>query len=453
MLNVSWLEKIASGNFETELVKLTLTNGYGDRFEGHGQLTWTTKDGVQVDAWTDGIEILFKRYEGRSPCLPRQIIPSEYYLRLEGQTFHQETVVIERIFPNDYTINTAYPTVPWKILQHNVLSEVSITDRNVSIYQSAQTELLLNPVVLSWPRESNTICDNPHFPINSSIHDWLEFDFSGGHVVAKQLKGDLVKVRLDSVAHGDPMASFAVSLAFGFISGRSIKIIAEERRDEQAVTKMIYYPARDRTKNRFSPPLSNDPRMRTECESLLSKATKFFCTDIGRQAGDLLRICHISANSTFTNQALVFCVIFEGLVKLLVPKRQLEKSICTEQKNEIIACLKRIMLDKGTIERFSGFIGKMDEVSSSNNLHVWASNGLMGITRDDVRAWNKLRHPAAHGQLLMDGKNIADKQENIYAMDRVKNLLNKLFLNAMEYEGRYYDYAEYKIKTFTPAKL
>lgn len=453
MLNVSWLGRIASGNFETELIKLTLTNGYGEQFDGHGKLTWAIKDGLQVDAWTDGTETLLKIYGGQIPCLPGQIIPAEYYLRLLGQTFNQETVVIERIWPNDYSINTAYPTVVWKIPQSSIMSDISITNNNTSIYQTAKTELLLNPVVLSWPRKSNTICNNPHFPIESSVYDWLEFDFSGGHVAAKRIESDLVVVRLDSLAQSDPKASFAISLAFGFVTGRSVKIIAEERSDQQAVTKTIYYPARGRTKNRFSSPLSDDPRLRNDCEPLLSKATKFFSTDIGKQAGDLLRMCHISVDSTFTIQALVICVILEGLVKLLIPKGQLEKSICTEQKNEIIAFLKRIMLDKGTIERFSGFIGKMDEVSPSNNLYIWASNGLMEITMDDVRAWKKLRHRAAHGQLLMDEKNTADKQEHIYAMDRVKNLLNKLFLNAMEYEGNYYDYAEYKIKTFTPVRL
>ncbi len=157
MLNVSWLEKIASGNYEAELVNLTLTNGYGDRFDGHGKLSWTIKDGLQIDAWTDGAEILLKKYCSRIPCPPGQIIPDKYYLCLDGQTLNKETLVIERILPDssDYNITAGCPKVVWKIPQSSVMCNISITSKNGSIHQAAQTELLLNPVILSWPRKSH----------------------------------------------------------------------------------------------------------------------------------------------------------------------------------------------------------------------------------------------------------------------------------------------------------
>jgi len=170
MLSVGWLSEIAAGHFETEIVPLAMTDGYGDRFEGKGLLTWTKNEGVRVEAWTDGAALLLASL-GRAPCAPGELIPDEFYLRLEGQTRSGEDVVIARITREDYNVHTGHSTVVWRIPQKSVFSSVSIVSRPSSAPRHSRTELLMSPVLLDWPRASDTTYENPHFATSSSARD------------------------------------------------------------------------------------------------------------------------------------------------------------------------------------------------------------------------------------------------------------------------------------------
>ncbi len=452
MLDASWLGKIAAGRFETEIVPLTITNGYGESFEGQGSLTWTSEHGVQIGAMTNGSETLLKRL-GQSPCSVGQVIPAEYYLQLHGRTRNGEQVVIERICPGDYSLNVGHPTVVWKIPQNSVYSNVSFAEPKASLSKDAYAEAILSPMLLSWPRRSETTYDNPHFGIQSSDSDWLAFTYSGGQVSAQRLANDLGRVRVEQAGNVSPDVSLAVSLAFGFLTGRKVSIVGKEVRNERSLTRTIFYPTTGRTRNRFSPPLSDNPGLLASCEPMLSKATEFFCTEMGKQAGNLLHMCHMSVDSTFTIHSLVACVVLESLVKLLAPSKGLATTITAEQKDKILTNLREIGLGEQVAERFSGFIRKMDEVSPKNHLHTWAAGGLLGIIREDAKAWDRLRNRAAHGRLLMDGKDKAEEQKHWTALQRVKNLINKLLLNAMQYDGNYYDHVDHHVRAFAHAEL
>ncbi|MCD4727918.1 MAG: hypothetical protein K8R46_09665, partial [Pirellulales bacterium] len=78
---------------------------------------------------------------------------------------------------------------------------------------------------------------------------------------------------------------------------------------------------------------------------------------------------------------------------------------------------------------------------------------VLGIEIADVDAWNRLRNRAAHGRLLMDGDSKIDMQKHLNALNRVENIVNKLLLNAMQYEGKYYDHADRQVKQFTCVPL
>lgn len=53
----------------------------------------------------------------------------------------------------------------------------------------------------------------------------------------------------------------------------------------------------------------------------------------------------------------------------------------------------------------------------------------------------------------MDGKDKAEEQKHWTALQRVKNIINKLLLNAMQYDGNYYDHADHQVKSFAHAPL
>lgn len=51
----------------------------------------------------------------------------------------------------------------------------------------------------------------------------------------------------------------------------------------------------------------------------------------------------------------------------------------------------------------------------------------------------------------MDGKDRAEEQKHRTALRRVRNLINKLLLNAMRYHRDYHDYTECQLKAFVRA--
>ena len=45
------------------------------------------------------------------------------------------------------------------------------------------------------------------------------------------------------------------------------------------------------------------------------------------------------------------------------------------------------------------------------------------------------------------------KQSELNRLRRVQNLINKLFLNAVQYEGEYFDYVTFEPRAFAPYDL
>ena len=241
-----------------------------------------------------------------------------------------------------------------------------------------------------------------------------------------------------------PKLSLAIEFGFGFVTGRKILVEAQEVYEDKCITRTLFIPRGRETTRNFSSPLLDNPMLRTSCEPMLARAAEFFCTDLGEKAGNLLHMCHMSLDSTFTTRALVVCVVLESLVGLMAPGPSSQKSLSDEQKTNLLAHAEQIGIDQRSADRIRGFLDKMDHVSPTNCLRNWAAKNVLGIETADVHAWEQLRHRAAHGKLLMDDDNRAKMQRHLDSLARVTNLVNKLLLNAMHYEGIYHDCTDTK---------
>jgi hypothetical protein len=444
-----WLDRILAGEFETEVASLSMKNGYGEEFSGNGFLRWTREAGVQIDAITDGGNAILRSL-GRVPCGPGELIPNEYFLSMRGRTSAGEEITIERIVPHEPRINIGRSTVVWRIPHKSLLSNIVITETGVHP-RSPRSEILLTSVLLPWPRSSDTAYLNPHFGVQSSEYDWLEFPFSGGTAVARRLSGELSVARLNNSIEDHPRAALALRHALGFAGGAAIGIEAEEVCGERSITRTLFARKWKAAAKRLPSPLPDDPLLRPVCEPFLTRAMEFFQTDTGRRAGNLLHMCHMSLGSTFTAHALSVCVALEGLIELV--SRPRKRSISEDQRDKILHYAETVGLDDGPIRRLRGFIETMDTVGPKNCLHDWAEKKLLRIDTADVRAWGHLRNRIAHGDLLMDGDNRAQMQAHLSALGRVTNVLNKVLLNAMQHDGNYHDHAECRIAHFSSAPL
>lgn len=189
----------------------------------------------------------------------------------------------------------------------------------------------------------------------------------------------------------------------------------------------------------------------------LARASDFFASDIGAAVGNYLLVGMDSRNNTFTTHSLVLCVVLEGLARFFrlqqdVPSDDASEPPMTPDREQAV---KTALIDAGFSERKSrrivGWIKGMDKgTSGKNSLNDLAAEGIV-VTPEDVKAWTELRNKPAHGHLLMTEEDAADHQSYIDCICRVSNLINKLLLQAIGYEGPYFDYTTWSRADFKPS--
>ncbi len=92
--------------------------------------------------------------------------------------------------------------------------------------------------------------------------------------------------------------------------------------------------------------------------------------------------------------------------------------------------------------RISGFLDKMKTADSKDILRKWIADGFLGLVLEDLKAWDTLRHPVAHGELIFNfnEEQFAELQLMFATLKRVENMINKIVLFEIGYKGFYYDH-------------
>lgn len=449
MLLDDWLTIVEKGNFSWPLTELRLKRTDGIVFEGSGHLTWDTERGVRLQANTAGAEHLRGSF-GEVPFRIGQVIPATAYLRLEARTQDGWDVHVERISSGwGHHLHWASEHVVWDI-KEGVSSIVEFSRTNDSPNE-VRTSMLLETVHLSlWPRQSQFIDENPRLGRRSSRADWLEVDTSIGKLIARQRQNELAEAHLvlgdsSEINHFD--AANAVGLAFGFLLGHTVNVIGRESHLSNE-TRRVLNPIAPTIKRACSPPLGYGPDLFEFVEPLLCKAMDFFVSKRGREIGNSLYACWDSADNNFTIRALVRCAVLEELIRIISDKSETISGIDDGEIERLLGVLKDGDYGKRFIERLKGFLGQLKYPSAKNVLKEWVEDGVLEIGHDDIKAWGDLRNATAHGKLIVTGEEREKLQQYVDASHRVENLINKLVLQSMGYEGKFFDFARGISRTF-----
>jgi hypothetical protein len=443
MGSLGWLDDIESGHFETELLSLSITKGTGERFSGQGFLSWSRDTGAEIRAITDGSATLDNEFrellQGRGPKLG-QIIPDAAYARLEALTLDGQTVTIDRLHPDGYTLWEQHPSVVWRIDQSSVGSRLTVTKPKAGGAHHVVDILLSNAVLAMWPRRSTT--------------NWkcLEATSQFGAVCGSARPNGLARVNVEYADHCDPIKLVnAISVAFSFLAGRMVYVDAYELHGQEGVVRALLPRPRLKTERiAFYPPLGSMPDLELSrfCEPLLAKAIDFFYESANDPVATYLNACLSTRDAPFSAQSLIACTCLEGLAKGLARQVGFTEAITNQQKEQVTAFLKKQKFEHGLIGRFSGFMGKLNEKSGANAISEWAAAGFLGFDDADKRAWRMLRNQTAHGNLQLFGTDFDTNQEMVSSRDRVHNMINKLILHAIGFTGQYFDYATWKPSAF-----
>jgi hypothetical protein len=64
-------------------------------------------------------------------------------------------------------------------------------------------------------------------------------------------------------------------------------------------------------------------------------------------------------------------------------------------------------------------------------LHSWKEKGFLGVTDEDIKSWNALRNPVAHGKLAFIEPDTAKLQVPFDRLKRIEVLITRIVLHAI----------------------
>lgn len=404
-----WIDEIESGVFRTELCPLKLFNEKVT-YEGQGTFEWSVGSSAEIEAFTDGGEDVFRNLvNAMNECKFGEILPDSAYLRCLGETRDGWTVKINRIAPEFSSSHGGHPTVVWQIPNRGIYSSVEIEKPNDDDVTN-QTLALLGPVQIPhWPRSSITEYTNPRFGTTSQQRDWLEIETDRATIVCQRRDNSCIRVGFIHKHPDFDRTITAFRSALAFVTGRVVNVIAAESFSTERVHRHLKWDQKPVRSNGFATLLGVGAPL-ANLEHLLTTATDYFASERDQYVSNMLHACIDSADNSFTTQSMVLGVATEGLMKRL----------CNESKMKV-----------------------------STRLKAWSERDVLGIDSQDEVAWRELRNISAHGDFLLSERD--DMQKRVTQMRRLKNLLVKVFLQFMDYDGEFFNYQTGKQEPFPRA--
>lgn len=443
-----WLAILLAGELEVPLPELAIAAGEIGDLGGQGQLTWRAGSPVRVQATTEGAEA-FRQNLGLvlGPALvpAGTVLRADGYAPLTGRTQDGWVVATDPRPLDGYQIHNApSPHVLWDFTTSGVC-----LNRDAGATPSRVIRALLSPPPPVWLRMSERTVSNECFPEHSHTRDWLVAATGFGRVAARRRADPWFEVRLETTIPAPTESAFelmiAVADAFAFLGGRECSVRGYEDVRPDGVTRRLDADAPPPAVNPLCPPLGNGgAAFVTGAERLLGLATDFFLTDIGGQVSDYLALCWDTADNALQTRLSTAGIALEGLLRLVGGLRAgggvAADVIAGRRAVEGWLAGRPADVTDGFERRLRGFLGSMQDAGPADIMREWELRGYLGVTREDREAWQRTRHPGAHGHLIDPSEGPDEFQRRMDRYFRVVNTINKVVLQLMGYTGQYHNY-------------
>jgi hypothetical protein len=445
-----WMSVLESGKYETLLRDLTISRPGGEMHRGVGLLTWGEDDGVDFVAETEHDGDPFSLV---SPFQLGQIIPAKEQYRLTATVpsgWHLETSA----FVTSPSIDFAGGLSTWT----HKCRALTLSRPLNSDFKPSLLALVKPLKQFVYPKLSEIHDDNPYFGRTRKLSDWFEHEGSFGRVVVRRSGAEsalvLIKGEIDQDQFETALES--VRLAFSFVEGRSVQVVGYQALACNEQRRRIY-PKLSTTEGTFVPVLmAMYGGGREPYGPLLCRAIDFFHTETEKAYSDQLRMCWAMSDSYASQRAFAACAAVESLVQKVnqVSPELGSKEIRAQEVIRRYLSNPRKKLDQSFVHRIDSFFAAMKRSTPKDILQGWSESGFLGTEEADLKAWGELRNRVSHGHLHfhVPEKEFPELSRRFKSLARVQNMVNKLVLLAMGYEGYYFDYAKYMPSTFPPHK-
>jgi hypothetical protein len=447
-----WEQILLNGRLDLALLDLTLSMPDGTKHEGSGRLSWNADRQLVFDAVTAGERDIFDLHLANTDK-PGTIIPPDQFYNLSASTNDGWMVEASNIYETEVTFPSIAPYITWK---HSLKNATLTRDDDVSPEPAAQLRTILGPVSnVKFGRRSETRDDNPIFGSRVGKPDWLQFETAFGQVSARRIGGNHVQLFIAGEHTFDGLCDALEStrLALSYLEGRSLELYGFEAICAGKRYRRLFSCGKA-SQASFAPPLSG---IAEGHERLLRYAANFFHSERGKSFAHYLRMCWDVNDNRGTVRAILAATTVEAMVMFLaqtgthVHDTEDQKNAC----QRLIACLtkRRSRYGDNFVNRLTGMNLVSDPINVTKALNAWLKNGWLGIHKQEVDAWKSVRNASTHGKLLFLETSLDKRQKSVNRLYSVQNLVNKLNLQAMEYEGQFFDYSTWSDSQFTPSVI
>lgn len=459
LLISDWIATLLGGTLEVVLPTAKLIRGASVEFRGSARLVWQGGSDVRVFAETDGAATLIEEY-GQSGIAPGQLLPREALVTVTGRTqdgWDTSTIPV----PGDgYSLHAGSPHVIWDFTTGGL--SLSRPAPHGSERRKRVLRGLLGPPPKDWIRGTEIEVRNEYFGRRSWKLDWLQASTSFGLVAARRRSDQWFEVQIviEQVPPREDSIEilWAVARAFGFVLGRRLVIRGLENLVPERETRHLFGVEREPTRKSLPPPLGSGTAYRDHVEALLGRAIDFFITERGEQVARHLYLCWDTADNAFPTQLAVVGICVEALLRIASQNSKGTDSGYTDNDRAALEAWlgkTKDSLSERFVARLQGFIAALHHRRPVDILWEWQRNARLGVSAEDIDAWEKTRHPAAHGGL---GGRIPERSElqlQLNRLYRVFNLMNRIVLELVGYRGQYVDYSKagWPEADFPPAPL
>jgi hypothetical protein len=417
--------------FSETLVSLRLTGNFCKNLEGQGKITWG-ESGVSIQAQTNGGFELQESMAGPQQKIG-EILPDEFYFRLEGETQDGQTVTIDRVMPHNYSTHSESEDVEWNLGKNDILDLVKVTEKIEHETLSGTTEFFLSPEKIgTYTRRSKPINENQML----GKLDRLQIQCKLGLISAQKRESGTIHCKLKHESQIKLEELEAIQAAIAFLTGTQVGFRAVEIRWENEIHRYFGWRSPKHSANKMSPPIGLAITSVELYEPFLSKLTDYFLTPRGVDVAGFIYACHDSIDNSFTSNAMVVCAVLEGMLKPYTKELVVSSGLSADEKGSIVTFCKESGLSENLVKRLDGFMKGMESPSADQVLRNWIDDGFLDVSVEDHRAWKSLRNPAMHGTRLILPTTTSGKiQKRIDEIGRLTNLINKLTMFEAGYFG------------------
>jgi hypothetical protein len=432
-----WFHGLGPERIDVGLTNLRLSSPNQGDYRGSGSLTWNRRRGVEIRAVTDTCPEPFDGAQGYGVA---ELIPASHFLTLHAETFTGQSVRIDGLWPpHPSQAQIGRQGSAWKFVESGRGGALRFSIGPVTDEGELIRIVLSNGHELSWPRRS---------PTNEQC---LETYTDFGKVTAcARPRGELAVTIAASAKQIVSRVAAAVAVGFSFCTGRHLPIIATEARIDDSTWCSFPASAGRHDGGWSMPPLGGEQCKPATCailEPLLSRAINFFGGDTSDKFESLLVTDLSAARLPFSAGYLLSCAVLERLAKCVWKASNPKPQITEDQLSRVRECLERERLATDLVNRVMGSFSRINEISGANAVSEFCKAGAHGFDSDDWDAW-KDRNKPAHGEFSLFGPTFLERAEAVKRRNRIRNMINKLFLHAMDYSGLYFDYGAGKIAMF-----